>query len=507
MKTGNKRNSIWKHRSRRYATGLNVFVAVLLAAVLMTMFNYLAARYGKWRRDLSWQKYYTLSEKTRGLLAGIDGNLRIVAFLRRSHPLYQEVRALLAEYEYAASAVEGLRLKIDVVDPERELAKTTRLSKELEVREANVIVFAKEGRRKFVTVKDLSEYERAVDYEKLMRGEPSVREKRISFRGEQVFSSAILSVTQVEQPTVYFLKGHGERDPADYGRQTGYSGISRLIHRDNIQVESLLLGARGGVPQDCDALIIAGADRRLSDAEVDAVKSYLERNGRVFLLIDPLIRTGLEALLSSWGVRLQQDVVVGLTLTGRELFVSEYGPHPITRPLNDLVTMFYMPRSVEPMRVRTNPGAAPADEAQVVGLAYSSEKGWAEVDLNQNPPVFDAGQDRQGPVSVAVAVERGAVSGIQVELRPTRMVVVGDSDFISNGALNGGVGGNVDFFMSALNWLLEREELIAITPKPPSELRLDMHRGLVRTAFLLIVLGLPAVVAVAGLLVWVCRRR
>ena len=91
--------------------------------------------------------------------------------------------------------------------------------------------------------------------------------------------------------------------------------------------------------------------------------------------------------------------------------------------------------------------------------------GWAELNLTQTPARFDADTDRPAPVSVAVAVERGGASAIEMELRPTRMVVVGDSDFVSNGALQGGVGGNTDFLLNAVNWLVEREALMAISAK------------------------------------------
>ena len=204
---------------------------------------------------------------------------------------------------------------------------------------------------------------------------------------------------------------------------------------------------------------------------------------------------------------LAKDVVVGLTLTGRELVVTRYGDHPITRNLGKVATTFYMPRSVEPLAPKHVAQSVQADKPRVAVLASNTRDGWAELDLNQNPPKFDAGVDRPGPVPVAVAVEKGPVRGIEVEIKPTRMVVVGDSYFVSNGALRGGSGGNLDLFMRALNWLLERESLAAIAPKIPGELRLDMSRKQMRTTFLIIVGGVPAAVALAGFVVWLKRRR
>jgi ABC-type uncharacterized transport system involved in gliding motility auxiliary subunit len=84
------------------------------------------------------------------------------------------------------------------------------------------------------------------------------------------------------------------------------------------------------------------------------------------------------------------------------------------------------------------------------------------------------------------------------------MVVFGDSDFVSNGAL---AGGNQDLFMSALNWLIDREVLMAIAPKPLEEVKLELTRRQLSRLFWINVVGLPFVAVLAGLLVWFWRRK
>jgi len=214
----------------------------------------------------------------------------------------------------------------------------------------------------------------------------------------------------------------------------------------------------------------------------------------------------MEELLEHWGVAAGPEEAVGLTLTGRELVVTEYGDHAITRNLKKVTTMFYMPRALEPLGDVGPVAEIPADKPRVTVLASSTADGWAEADLSQTPPRYDPGVDRPGPVPIVLAVEKGAVGEIDVEIRPTRLVVMGDSDFVSNGALRSGVGGNRDFFMSALNWLLEREALLAISAKAPWELRLDMDRRRMRMTFLLIVGAMPALAAFAGVVVWQRRK-
>ena len=96
---------------------------------------------------------------------------------------------------------------------------------------------------------------------------------------------------------------------------------------------------------------------------------------------------------------------------------------------------------------------------------------------------------------VAVAIERGPVPGVHVQIRPTRLVVIGDATFAANGGL---MGANADLFLNAVNWLLDREDLLALSPKPCDELRLVMHAAQLRNLFLGAVLGLPGFVAAYG---------
>jgi len=462
------------------------------------MIDHLAYRYYL-RWDISWRGYYCLSDKTKGLLAALDTDVDIVAFFQKSNELFDDVRNLLKEYEYEAAKLKVARLRIRIIDPDRDLALAKELARKYDVREANVVVFEAGGRRKYVETKDIA------DYEMFLSGGRAIK-KRVAFRGEQVFSSAIQSITQTTRPIVYFLEGHGERDINDFGKHSGYSSLASIIRRDNMEVRTLLLAEHAGVPQDCSVLIIAGPDRKFSRTEIDFLSKYLDKNGRVLLLVDPAITIGLEDLLKNWGVELGAGVVVGLTLTGRELIVTQYGNHPITRNLRKVTTMFYMPRSLRPVIAEDQSQNMPADKPRVSILASNTKEDWEESDLDQTPPRFDAGVDLQGPIPVAVAVEKGPVGGIEVELRPTRMVIIGDSYFVSNRALSGGLGGNKDFFMSAVNWLVEREELMAISPKVPGELRLDMSREQLRRAYLIIAVALPLAVALIGFVVWLKRR-
>lgn len=479
---------------KRWLTGGNAALALALAAGLVVALNVLAARH-PFRVDVSRSPFYALSAKTLEILSRLTVDVQVLVFLSSEHGLYRDIRRLFKEYEYASP-----RLRVEYIDPHRDLARSKELVLQYDVTEPEVVVFAAEGRKKVVPVKEIAEY----DLAPMLSGGPKVM---TAFRGEQVFSSAIQGLMQAKKPLVYFLAGHGERQIASYDPVLGYSIVARNLQRDNIEVQTLNLGESIGIPKGCDLLAVAGPTRRFSRAEMDTVKNYLDNSGAVLLLLDAGKDAGLGDLLEAWDIRLAEDRVVGLTLTGRELLVTHYGRHPITDRLAQAraATIFNSPRSIQPRTGANAPAPQAADKPRLTVLASCAEEGWSEMSPNQNPPQMDAGVDRPGPIAVAVAVEKGLPRGMDVAIKPSRMVVVGDSSFVANGALLAGY--TPDFFMNAVNWLLERTDNLPIPVKTPGRVNIVMSRQQFQIAFGVIVVGIPAAMAAVGLFVWLRRRK
>jgi ABC-type uncharacterized transport system involved in gliding motility auxiliary subunit len=268
-----------------------------------------------------------------------------------------------------------------------------------------------------------------------------------------------------------------------------------------------LLTKEKQIPEDAAALIIAGPSKPVSATGLEMVEDYLNRSGRVMILLDALKETGLDAMLRRWGVALRNDFVLDPenTLKGSDVLILKYYEHPITLRMGDAGARFHLPRSVEPL-VMDDQHAEAGDRPTVVQLAMTSEKSWSETQVNETTAKYDENTgDLRGALSLAVAVERGATQKmLDVQIKPSRMVVFGDSDFVSNGAL---AGGDQDLFMSALNWLLDREALMAIAPKPIEEIKLSLTRKQLNRLFWVNIAGIPAIAGVAGLLVWFRRRK
>ncbi|MDZ4200502.1 MAG: GldG family protein, partial [Kiritimatiellia bacterium] len=438
-------------------------------------------------------KFYGLSEQTLSILRTVNQPVEVTLLFQSGQEGVTDIENLLREYEYHCP-----HLRVSRVNPDRDPARTRALLETYPVTRANVLIVSAKGGHRIIEREDLFTYDvsRVRD-----GGRPIVS----SFRGEKEISSAIDGLIFGKRPLVYFIEGHGERSIESLESRTGLAELARRVGQNNIEVRILRLGEVRTIPEDCDVLVIAGPRQRLSQPEVDLIGDYLlRRGGRFLALLDAQTTTGLEPLLLRWGVRVGNDVVVdpSRTVTGRELFIQAYGPHPVTAPLQGLTSILTLPRSIEPAGPETDPNAS--DRPVVTRLALTTPAGWAESDPAQRPLAFDEGVDRTGPISVAVAVEKGYSKGIEVQIRPTRMVIIGDSFFLANENQS---GANAQFFLNALHWMLDRPELLAIPPRSTADFQIALTSAQVQAIGWLVLLGMPAAAALLGWFVALRRRR
>lgn len=442
-------------RQARY--GSNALVASLAVIGIAALVNFLGAQYDR-RVDLTETGQYSLSQQSKQILTGLDEPVEVIAFMAPSAPQAESVRNLLEEYQHVSD-----RLDYRFVDPDREPA----LAREYGITSYGVLIFEQGGRRQETF---------AVD--------------------EQSITSAILKVSETESRKVYFTTGHGERSP-DQSDGNGYSQMKSLLERDNYVVEVLNLQTiTDTLPTDADVIIVAGPQVAFAGEEAQLLQDYLADRGKLMVMADPGVETGLESLMGDLGVELAQNVVVDpvQSFFGDPLtpLVTQFQFHTITKDLGGLTVFFPLSRSVS----RT--GEVP-EGVSVTDLMQTSSQSWGETNLEGQQAQPDA-DDLPGPLTLAVAIT-GAESA--------RVAVFGDSDFVSNGILGQVRGnfGNPDLFRNTVNWLTESEELIAIGPKPPDNRQIRPLTGGQQTLLLVTLAGLlPLGVLAAGAAVWWNRR-
>ena len=488
-------------RHRRLVIGANVLVQIGAVLALVVMVNWFASRHYL-RFDWTKSGYYQLADKTKQMVAGLKEPVDVVVFLPPTgtrdyiEKILEDVRNLLKEFQFYGKD----KLRVEYVDPQRDLARAQQLVAQYNLDSPDVVIFASGGHHKYVRLDEMVDLER----EPMGVGESRVK----AFKGEGLFLSAIETVTEEESPRVCFLTGHGEHDPEEFDQRTGYSEITRYIKRDNITVEKWNLLERQALPTNANAIIIAGPRKPFTQAELNALEQYLKNKGRLLIMLDPRAHSGLEPFLKRWGVQVDDDlamrkagVLLGTELLDVNTVAADYSPHPITAKLADTNTEFPYARSIRRLQ-QTEDGTT--DQPRVTELVRAGSEYWGETDIDNEHATFDPATDLSGPLPLAVAVETSKPQGVNVDIGVTRMVVVGTSRFVDNSSL---AGGNLDFFMNSLNWLLQREQLVAVSPKTPEEFRLDMSPNQQMAVYLLVTGGMPLAVAIVGILVWLGRRK
>jgi len=87
-----------------------------------------------------------------------------------------------------------------------------------------------------------------------------------------------------------------------------------------------------------------------------------------------------------------------------------------------------------------------------------------------------------------------------------RLVVVGDSFFLNNRMIDSAA--NRDFAVLAINWLLDRTELMTgLGPRAIKEFRLNITQSHMAGLRWILLLGMPGSALLVGLAVWARRRR
>ena len=472
---------------RRLKFGANIVVFGMVILVLWGMVNYLNSRHHH-RFDLTESKQYSLSPKTIEILRDLKEPVHMTKLYRPGTVLFIQVKDLLEEY-----SIKSDKVTVEHIDAERDRGKVELLARRLNMDtfELNTVIFECGGKSKHVPESEVIEYDYSYSY-----GRPSAPK----FKGEEAFTSAILAVTQEKQSVLYFVRGHGEKDIEGIDKGD-ISDAAKLLKRQNFRIEKISILGVKEIPADCDVLSIIGPTKRFSESEMDILNKYVSSGGKCLIMIDPLVDCGLEEFLMWWGVKIGQDVVVDpvrrLIFAGpTTIFTEDYGYHEITRKMRGVAVIFPFARSVEVIS---------GGEFEGGELVKTSGEAWAETNLEEKEAKFDEGRDKKGPVAIGVGVNRKKSAYGESEQGNWRLVVFGDSDFVSNAQL--GSVGNADLFLNAVNWLVQREKLISIGPKSPDERKVTLSGKKMRAIFWLVIIGLPAVVILVGLTVWMKRKR
>ena len=327
------------------------------------------------------------------------------------------------------------------------------------------------------------------------------RSEKLSQVSEANVSSAIQRLLRQGERWLVFLEGHGERHPY---REANHdlSLLATQLARKGYTIEGLNLTKTSSVPINTDVLILASPKVPLLPGEVEILQDYLDQGGNLLWLADPeQAIDGPDMLADYLAIEFLPGIIVdpNTQLMGLDrvdfALVVEYPRHAITQ---NLESMSLFPHA-QPLEFHG------ADEWQRKNFLRSDSRSWNETgELRGEIFKGDNDDEISGPLNIGITLARSQPD-INGELVEQRVVIIGDADFLSNRYL--GNGSNLEIGTNLINWLSHDDRLIAISPRPAPDTRLELspysQYAIAFTFMLVLPLGLVA----SGLRIWLVRRR
>jgi len=349
------------------------------------------------------------------------------------------------------------------------------------------------------------------------------RKTRIEFRAEgdlwsleRDLVNGILTVIREERPRLYLVEGHGEKSPVGTDSDKSIRTFADKLSERALEVRAGLdLLGDALVPDDCAMLAIIGPQTDYDEKEIGAIRSYLDRGGSSLVMLDPPLSEGnrlprLRALLAGYGIDVSERFAADYGSYVKESgplapLVRQFSPlHPITERLGGSIgdMPVYLASPIAPT-------ANPPKGVSILPLIFTSERSWT-VDLAEFREARRTGKTTAPPsaewqgLSLGVALSPTLGAQRLAGRQWPRIVVLGDSDFLSNAQL-GSVQAMLGYL--AVTWLIGQSDLIAIPPRMVDETTMALSPRQRNLLSIISVVVIPFVTFFAGLAYTTMRRR
>lgn len=513
-------------RTGRY--GINTLILLGAFIGIIIVINVVSFQNNQ-RTDVTATNQFSLSERTKDLLGDLEDDIRATAFYKAleetpdANVAARRNRVVDTLDEFSARSG---KFSYRVVDPDLEPA----------------IVSSYFGARPTGFVSE------TVVIENLTTGEfDSLQPTDIAFgQLEQDLVTSLYIATGLEQKTVYFLGGHGERN-LDSRSGDGYAFLRQTLEQENYLAQGLVWPRNSTeveVPEDAALVVVAGPTSDLPVPHALALDLYLlgrdsegqrrRESGSMIFLAEPDTPDSWREFLIQWGIillpgyirdlessvpSLPQTLALNMdfnTIVNFNLLVlgnneaamqsAVETAFEIVAPEGQQLQDIFMPdaAALSPLPV--------TDGARLpLALAVTSPNSFIIDDPDRTDPVMEGeNADVPGPFIPAMLMRSAAKVGMALpeegpeETDISLIMAFGDADFVANS--NIGRGSGLDLFVNSTNYLLGDYSLVSIRPKALAYREFNLDRNEYNFVRFSSWLFLPGLMALAAGLVWWLRR-
>lgn len=495
---------------------------VALVLGILILFNFISVRiFG--RLDLTKAGVYTLSDASKKLVSNLDDRITIKAYFTENLPEpYNNHRRAVLDILNDYKAYSKGNLFCEFINPEGE--KGEREAQQAGIPAVQVQVVKED---KFEVVRAFLGL--VMMYEDKKEVLPVIQNLGSL---EYDLSAAIKRLTSRAKKRIGYTTGHEEVD------FNSLQQASRDIQAQYDVVPVDLSSNTAEIPRDLSALLIIAPQKKFSDTSKYQIDQYIMNGGKVAFLLNKMnvdlnsqyrvaqaVDLGLEDMLENYGIRMNSDLVRDAQCANITV-MQDLGPirvptqipfpylpnitnvnksNPIVKDLQGIILLF---ASSLDTTLAANKGLQ--TEVLLRSSSHSGrQSGFVMIDPTHR---YTQAEFSEANIPLAAVVsgsfksffEGKALTPRIAKSPDTRLVVVGDGDFMKNELA--GNRGNLTFFINIVDYLADDAGLITIRSKniaqPPLEQVSDGTKKMVKYGNLILP---PLLVIGYGLLRW--RRR
>lgn len=312
---------------------------------------------------------------------------------------------------------------------------------------------------------------------------------------EEALTNLLLKLQYADHQHLLLMQGHQEPSHQDT-TANGLSKFSNLVKTHGWNIES----ASFKNPSNSNSIMMLIAPRSPYHAnELQIIHKHLLAGGNlIWMLGTP--DNDIQPLADALGISLEDGIVVDPSISAYGLektaaLSSQYSQKSIITQDLKLRSLFPNVR-----RVVTNQTYNKIWKANhLIGVA---ENGWLSPSTavsHKNKLIFNAETDTQGPINIAVSLER------VVNQKSHRVLVIGSHEFINNQNIE--FSGNSELIKRMLSWTINHHPQTSIIQKPLKDTVVIVPDDSFNRALLLILFNgfqfaLPLTLFVLGYFVW-----
>ena len=497
-----------KGRSGPRSGGGMMLLQLCLCLIIFLSLNYFAGNYHfVW--DLSQDKNFSLSNQTRNLLqsktlGARESPVEIIAAVRRNSAHYARIASVLDAYERLSEGAIQVRLIDYVRDSDAAIAIADKYDTafvedtiiinalpsfprgssskipqrtEEEIRKAHI---------RFIAVQDM-----------LVFSTDQRRGRRlIGYRDEDQITASLRRALEGNPRRMYFVADKSQIGASE--EDAPWNFLSRTFTSLNIEMAPFKISGLDQIPDDAAGVALVAPRFDLNAQEMDVLRDYWKRpKAALFVVLDPASKEqppNIRAFLREHGVTPRAVRLSTSKGTQRTFDIpATFTNAAATGDLGNASTLFE--GATSSLELREN--AEDLELRQILPLALiAADKSVTAQPLDGSPPL-------PGPHYLAASVSRGNERNEQTAESTSRMIIVANKDFLRPRSRQ---KEHIDFLRNTSNWLIGREELSGIGPKPIRYYKLLLSSQKVSFVNKLNLFFVPGLFLLISLFVWNSRR-